>query len=78
MKPGDQIGGLTAVKLFGKNSLGFEIWEFKCVCGNFCNVLKHNVECGNQKSCGCGRGIGLKKMALSRWKKRMIEQGSKV
>jgi len=50
---GQKFGRLTAIKIIGKNKAKNNIWECKCECGNFVNVIAHNLVNGHTKSCGC-------------------------
>jgi len=61
---GQKFGKLTVIRKgesIGKNTA----WLCKCDCGNTKNILAYNLTEGKSKSCGCVRGIKLKKYATT-------------
>lgn len=61
---GQRFGKLVVIKEsenIGKNST----WLCKCDCGITKNILSYNLTSGKSKSCGCVRGLKLKKFATT-------------
>lgn len=60
---GEKFGRLTAIRLYGRDSHGQQIWHCKCQCGNTTKSLLSNLKAGISKSCGCARIESLIKAA---------------
>jgi hypothetical protein len=52
---GQRSGKLVAIKYTGKIKNHSAVWEFKCDCGNICEVKANAFFSGATKSCGCLR-----------------------
>ena len=62
---GMKFGRLTAIDYLGSNKHGKSVWNCKCDCGNYKQVVSSNLINGFSQSCGC-----IKKEQLSdRFKK---------
>lgn len=62
---GMKFGRLTVIDYLGSNKHGKSVWNCKCDCGNYKQVVSSNLINGFSQSCGC-----IKKEQLSdRFKK---------
>jgi len=52
---GKQFGDLTVIKEAGRNRWCQIMWLCKCKCGNEKIIHGRNLECGDSKTCGCGK-----------------------
>lgn len=59
---GMTFGLLTAIEPTGKKNRGDNVWRFKCECGNTIELPATRVLIGNTLSCGCLKGVHLKKV----------------
>ena len=48
-----KVNDLTAIKLVGYDKYKAAIWRFKCICGNYKDIVGSRVTNGIIKSCGC-------------------------
>jgi len=53
IEKGNRFGRLVAIKYIGKSKWNFDIWLFKCECGNQKEILANSVKTKRVKSCGC-------------------------
>lgn len=61
---GITFGRLTALEPCGKDSSGYILWKFQCICGNVIIRNSNNIKRGHTKSCGCQYSVAAKKRAL--------------
>jgi hypothetical protein len=50
---GQKFGRLLVLEYNGKNKSNCNMWLCKCDCGNIVSVSRHELRCGDTKSCGC-------------------------
>ncbi len=68
---GKRFGRLTAVRLAGKNRLGFRLWLWRCDCGIEIERPSAPIKQGRQVSCGCHRDEASRSRAKHGfWKSR--------
>lgn len=57
-----QFGELRVIEYMGNQT-----WKCKCSCGNYAEVLGHNLRNGNTHSCGCKRIVFYRDTMLNRY-----------
>ena len=61
----NSVFGKLTVKHLHRVLNGKSVWACACSCGGVVNVIGSNLTTGNTKSCGCDKGIGLRKHGMS-------------
>lgn len=76
IKPNQNFGILTTIKVVGKTKNGTYNWLCKCECGNETTVPTSRLKNGRVKSCGCYKR--RKKSANPQWKGYCDVSGNRI
>lgn len=72
---GQQFGKLTVIKRVGSNTNQQSIWECRCECGNYRNVIARSLISGNTTSCGCYKKEKLSELMSTEYNNMLGRKG---